>query len=165
MKAVQIDNHGGPEALIYRDLPNPTPVSGEAVVDIQAVGVNFTDTYSRAGVNPVASLPWTAGPGPPLVVPRARHEEGKRSVELALLIRHEGANHLLRPVLDVTDTELLLHLLLAAMEGGSRCHGVSKIVPPPRAWPRTSPGCAMVPVGDLHNTHAPGADRDGSVAG
>jgi len=61
MKAVQIDSHGGPEALNYRDVPDPTPGSGEAVVDIQAVGVNFTDTYSRAGVNPVAALPWTCG--------------------------------------------------------------------------------------------------------
>ncbi|PKB72542.1 MAG: NADPH:quinone reductase [SAR202 cluster bacterium Io17-Chloro-G7] len=61
MKAVQIDNHGGPEVMKYRDVADPTPGSGEAVVDIQAVGVNFTDTYSRAGVNPVAGLPWTAG--------------------------------------------------------------------------------------------------------
>ena len=61
MKAVQIDSHGGPEALNYRDVPDPTPGNGEAVVDIQAVGVNFTDTYSRAGVNPVAALPWTCG--------------------------------------------------------------------------------------------------------
>ena len=61
MKVVQIDNHGGPEALQYRDAPDPTPGNGEAVVDVQAVGVNFTDTYSRAGVNPVAALPWTAG--------------------------------------------------------------------------------------------------------
>ncbi len=61
MKAVQIDSHGGPEVMKYRDVADPTPGSGEAVVDIQAVGVNFTDTYSRAGVNPVAGLPWTAG--------------------------------------------------------------------------------------------------------
>ena len=61
MKAVQIDEHGGPEAMKYRDVDDPTPGNGEAVVDVQAVGVNFTDTYSRSGVNPVAKLPWTAG--------------------------------------------------------------------------------------------------------
>ncbi len=61
MKAVQVDNYGGPEALTYRDVPDLNPGNGEAVVDVQAVGVNFTDTYSRSGVNPVASLPWTAG--------------------------------------------------------------------------------------------------------
>ena len=31
------------------------------MVDVQAIGVNFTDTYSRAGVNPVPRLPWTVG--------------------------------------------------------------------------------------------------------
>ena len=61
MKVMQIDEYGGPEALKYRDVPDPTPGTGEAVVDIQAVGVNFTDTYSRAGINPVPKLPWTIG--------------------------------------------------------------------------------------------------------
>ena len=61
MKAMQIDEYGGPEALKYRDVPDPIPGSGEAVVDIQAVGLNFTDTYSRAGVNPVPRLPWILG--------------------------------------------------------------------------------------------------------
>ncbi len=61
MKAMQIDQYGGPEAMNYRDLPDPTPGDGEAVVDIQAIGVNFTDTYSRAGVNPVPRLPWVIG--------------------------------------------------------------------------------------------------------
>ena len=61
MKAVQIDEYGGPEVLKYRDVADPAPGSGEAVVDIQAIGVNFTDTYSRAGVNPVPRLPWTVG--------------------------------------------------------------------------------------------------------
>jgi NADPH2:quinone reductase len=33
---------------------------GEAVVKIEAVGVNFTDIYSRAGINP-PGLPWIVG--------------------------------------------------------------------------------------------------------
>ncbi len=61
MKAMQIDEYGGPEVLKYRDVPDPTPGNAEALVEVQAVGVNFTDTYSRAGVNPVPSLPWTIG--------------------------------------------------------------------------------------------------------
>ena len=61
MKAVQIDEYGGPEVLKYRDVADPAPGPGEAVVDVQAIGVNFTDTYSRAGVNPVPRLPWTVG--------------------------------------------------------------------------------------------------------
>ena len=61
MKAVQIDEYGGPEVLKYRDVADPAPGPGEAVVDVQAVGVNFTDTNSRTGVTPVPRLPWTVG--------------------------------------------------------------------------------------------------------
>ena len=61
MKAVQIDAHGGPEVLKYRDVPDPSPGSGQALVDIQAVGVNFADIYNRGGMNPGASLPVTIG--------------------------------------------------------------------------------------------------------
>lgn len=61
MKAMQIDEYGAPEVLNYRDIADPTPGNGEALVDIQAIGVNFTDTYSRAGINPVPQLPWIIG--------------------------------------------------------------------------------------------------------
>jgi NADPH2:quinone reductase len=60
MKAVQISEYGGPEVMKYQDLPDPTPGEGQALVQIQAVGVNFTDTYSRSGVNP-PQLPWIVG--------------------------------------------------------------------------------------------------------
>ena len=43
MKAVQITEFGGPEVMKYVDIDDPTPNSGEAVVEIQAAGVNFTD--------------------------------------------------------------------------------------------------------------------------
>ncbi|MCH7605730.1 MAG: quinone oxidoreductase [Chloroflexi bacterium] len=61
MKAVQIDEYGGPEALKYQDVSDLTPGEGQALVDIQAVGVNFTDVYSRSGVNPGPPLPKTIG--------------------------------------------------------------------------------------------------------
>lgn len=60
MKAIQITEYGGPEVMQYVDLPDPTPGPDQAVVEIQAVGVNFTDIYSRMGVNP-PGLPWVAG--------------------------------------------------------------------------------------------------------
>ena len=61
MKVMQMDEYGGPEVLKYRDIADPTPGDGQALVDIQAIGVNFTDTYSRGGVNPVPQLPWIIG--------------------------------------------------------------------------------------------------------
>jgi len=60
MKAVQITEFGGPEVMNYRDLPDLTPGEGEALIETQAVGVNFTDVYSRAGVNP-SPLPRIVG--------------------------------------------------------------------------------------------------------
>ena len=60
MKAIQITEYGGPEVLQYVDLPDPVAAPDQAVVGIEAVGVNFTDIYSRAGINP-PGLPWIAG--------------------------------------------------------------------------------------------------------
>ncbi len=60
MKAMQITEYGGPDVMKYVDLPDPIAGPEQAVVDIQAVGVNFTDIYSREGVNP-PGLPWVAG--------------------------------------------------------------------------------------------------------
>ena len=60
MKAVQITEFGGPEVMKYQDLPDLSPTDGQALVQMEAVGVNYTDTYSRSGVNPTA-LPWVVG--------------------------------------------------------------------------------------------------------
>jgi len=61
MKAIQITEFGGPEVMKYQDVSDPTPGEGEAVVEIQAAGVNFTDVYSRQGVNPGPPLPRIIG--------------------------------------------------------------------------------------------------------
>jgi NADPH2:quinone reductase len=50
MKAIRIHQHGGPEVLQYEDVPEPTPKPGEALVKIDAAGVNFIDTYQRTGL-------------------------------------------------------------------------------------------------------------------
>src|SRR5260221_12532425 len=49
MKAVQVQQTGGPEMMELVDLPVPQPKSNEAVVKIQAAGVNFIDVYNREG--------------------------------------------------------------------------------------------------------------------
>ena len=61
MKAVQIEEFGGPEVMQYRDVADPAPGDTDALVEIQAVGVNFTDIYSRAGINPGPPLPRIIG--------------------------------------------------------------------------------------------------------
>ena len=61
MKAVRAHEIGGPEVLVYEDVPGLTPGPDQALVEIKAVGVNYTDVSSRKGTNPPPSLPWTPG--------------------------------------------------------------------------------------------------------
>ena len=49
MRAIQITQTGGPEVLALRELPTPTPGPGEALIQIEACGVNFIDVYQREG--------------------------------------------------------------------------------------------------------------------
>jgi NADPH2:quinone reductase len=60
MKAIQVKKNGGPEVLEFVDLPIPQPQPNEAVVKIQAAGVNFIDVYFREGRYP-APLPFIPG--------------------------------------------------------------------------------------------------------
>jgi NADPH2:quinone reductase len=49
MRAIQISETGGSEVLAFRELPNPTPGAGQALIQIDAIGVNFIDVYQREG--------------------------------------------------------------------------------------------------------------------
>lgn len=60
MRAVIVENTGGPQALtlVQRDIPEPGP--GQVRVDVAAAGVNFIDIYQRSGVYPLP-LPFVVG--------------------------------------------------------------------------------------------------------
>ena len=60
MKCIQIREPGGPEQMMYVDVPAPEPRSGEALVRLDASGVNFLDVYYRTGLYK-ADLPLTLG--------------------------------------------------------------------------------------------------------
>jgi NADPH2:quinone reductase len=60
MKAIRVHAVGGPEALRYEEVPEPSPQSGEAVVRVEAAGVNFIDVYHRTGLYKLP-LPATIG--------------------------------------------------------------------------------------------------------
>lgn len=60
MKAVRIHAFGGPEVLAYEDAPDPAAQPGEAVVKVDAAGVNFIDIYHRSGAYK-NTLPLTLG--------------------------------------------------------------------------------------------------------
>jgi len=60
VKAIRVEAAGGPEALRLEDLPDPRPQAGEALVRVEAAGVNFIDVYHRTGLYKMA-LPFTIG--------------------------------------------------------------------------------------------------------
>jgi len=54
MKAVRIEEHGGPEAMRLVDIDTPEPGAGQIRIRHEAIGVNFIDTYHRTGLYPNA---------------------------------------------------------------------------------------------------------------
>ncbi|MBM3748380.1 MAG: quinone oxidoreductase [Acidobacteria bacterium] len=50
MKAILVNSCGGPEKLELAEVPVPAPGPGQALVRIEASGVNFIDIYFRTGL-------------------------------------------------------------------------------------------------------------------
>ena len=61
MKAIQVKQPGGPEALELVELPVPHAKPNEAIVEVAASGVNFIDVYFREGRYKAATMPFTPG--------------------------------------------------------------------------------------------------------
>jgi len=60
MKAIRVHELGGPGALSYEDVPEPEPGQDEALVQVEAIGLNFIDIYYREGLYS-GTLPFTPG--------------------------------------------------------------------------------------------------------
>jgi NADPH2:quinone reductase len=60
MKAIRVHECGGPDVLQPEELPIPRPGDDEIVVQQEAIGVNYIDTYHRTGLYPLP-LPFTPG--------------------------------------------------------------------------------------------------------
>lgn len=60
MQAIHITQTGGADVLVPRELSTPTPGPGEALIRIEACGVNFIDIYLREGRYP-SPLPFIPG--------------------------------------------------------------------------------------------------------
>lgn len=60
MRAVMVEQTGGPEVLTLVEQESPEPGPGQARVDLAAAGVNFIDIYQRSGAYPLP-LPFVAG--------------------------------------------------------------------------------------------------------
>jgi NADPH2:quinone reductase len=62
VKAIQIEEFGGPEKLKLVDLPDPEPADGMVVVDVSRAGINWADTHAiRNDYLAEQELPLTPG--------------------------------------------------------------------------------------------------------
>jgi len=59
--AIRVHEHGGPEALVWEEVPLPSPRPGEALIRHGAVGLNYIDVYFRTGLYKAPALPATIG--------------------------------------------------------------------------------------------------------
>jgi len=60
MKAIRVHTPGGPDVMKLEDVPEPKAGPGQAVVKLEAAGLNYIDVYFRSGTYK-APLPLTPG--------------------------------------------------------------------------------------------------------
>jgi hypothetical protein len=49
MRAIVIERFGGPDCLVYTDLPDPEPLDGHVVIAVKAFGINHAEMHMRRG--------------------------------------------------------------------------------------------------------------------
>ena len=59
--AIRVHEYGGPEKMVWEEVPRPDPKPGEALVRHEAVGLNYIDVYFRTGLYKAPALPVTIG--------------------------------------------------------------------------------------------------------
>ena len=59
--ALRIHEYGGPEKMLWEEVPLPAPKPGEALVRHSAVGLNYIDVYFRNGLYKAPALPAVIG--------------------------------------------------------------------------------------------------------
>ncbi len=57
MRAAVVRKYGPPENFELRDWPDPVPKSGECLIRVRAVGINFADLLQRMGIYPGTPKP------------------------------------------------------------------------------------------------------------
>src|SRR3954451_3429270 len=136
MRAIQIEEFGGPEVLQLVDLPVPEPDAGEVLVRVNRAGVNFADTHQRRDEYVARqTLPMIPGGE----VAGVREDTGERVVAL---VGHGGyaeyvaaPGNLTFPIPDGVDDETALALLIQGLTAwhlyrtaGRVAHGETVVV-------------------------------------
>jgi NADPH2:quinone reductase len=88
MKAIQLSETGGPEVLQYVDVPEPEPGAGQAIVELNAAGVNYMDVIARTGANNPTLPLIPGGEGSGIVV---KVGEGVSEVAVGDRVAYTGA--------------------------------------------------------------------------
>src|SRR3954470_20965678 len=82
MRAIRIDEWGGPEVMKLVDMPEPSPSEDEVLIEVSHAGVNFADTHQREN-NYIARYELPMVPGGEVVgVARTGSIEGRRVVAM-----------------------------------------------------------------------------------
>ena len=83
MRAIVIEQYGGPENLALREIPDPDPVSGQVVIEVKAFGLNHAEIYFRSGVwGDVAKVTGIECVGVVKADPNGRFSAGQRVAAL-----------------------------------------------------------------------------------
>ncbi|MRN06559.1 quinone oxidoreductase [Lactobacillus sp. 0.1XD8-4] len=61
MKAVVIKKAGGPDQLIYQDVPTPKVRPGWSLVKVMGFGINHSEIFTRKGLSPTVKFPRILG--------------------------------------------------------------------------------------------------------
>ena len=78
LKAIQIDRDGGPDVLVRRDLPVPTPGPGDVLIRLAWSAIKFMDIHTRQGK-------YAASRSYPQVMPTTLGNETLHSTDLDLI--------------------------------------------------------------------------------
>src|SRR5665647_3852708 len=65
MRRIRVSEYGDPEVMVLEEAPAPEPAPGQALVRLEAAGVNFIDIYHRSGAYkpPLPLTPGSEGAG------------------------------------------------------------------------------------------------------
>jgi NADPH2:quinone reductase len=82
MRAIRIDEWGGPEVMQLVEMPEPVPGDGEVLIEVSHAGVNFADTHQREN-NYIARYELPLVPGGEVVgIARSGSLSGRRVVAM-----------------------------------------------------------------------------------
>ncbi|HLM31049.1 MAG TPA: zinc-binding dehydrogenase [Solirubrobacterales bacterium] len=129
MRAIQIQEFGGPEVMELVELPDPEPRDGEVLVEVARAGVNFADTHAtRNDYLAEQTLPLTPGGE---VAGRTR--DGRR---VAALVPSGGyaervavPESWLVPVADNVSDDVAAGLLLQGLTAHALIHRCARLEP------------------------------------